>query len=177
MVPVFDYLRQTIVEELFIKAKALSRMEFVTLIEGLVLISNEFRNYDAQSRFIESLAKPVCDQFKSLEQYFVNPEAFMTFIGFDRSKDASEQRAEVAFCLNFFVSVFRRASVPQDLLSCKNSGFVDLSVTEVLALRNPASGVGCHILETVLKLTKTFIDLYKLRSNPALSKMLSLIHI
>ena len=55
-------------DDLYIKAKALSRMEFVTLIEGLVLVSNEFKNYDAQSRFIESLAKPVCDQFKSPEK-------------------------------------------------------------------------------------------------------------
>ena len=108
-------------DDLYIKAKALSRMEFVTLIEGLVLVSNEFKNYDAQSRFIESLAKPVCDQFKSLEQCFVNLESFMNHIGFDRSKDVSEQRAEIAFCLNFFVAVFRRASVPNDLQCCNNS--------------------------------------------------------
>ena len=162
-------------DDLYIKAKALSRMEFVTLIEGLVLVSNEFKNYDAQSRFIESLAKPVCDQFKSLEQCFVNLESFMNHIGFDRSKDVSEQRAEIAFCLNFFVAVFRRASVPNDLQCCKESGFIDPTITDVMALRNPASGVGCHILETVLKLTKTFIDLFKHRSNPALSKILDML--
>ena len=152
-------------------------MEFVTLVEGLVLISNEFRKYDMQSQFIGSLAKPVCDQFKAMEQYFVSPEAFMKFTGFDGTTAASDQRAEVAFCLNFFVSVFRRACVPKDILSCRNSGFVDITVTEVMALRNPASEVGCHILDTILKLTKNFIDMFKLRSNPAFTKVFDMLDI
>ena len=101
-------MKHTIVDELCTKSKALSRMEFVTLVEGLILISNEFRSYDMQSQFIGSLAMPVCDQFKAMEQYFVTPEAFMKFTGFDGATAASDlQRAEVAFCLNFFVSLFR----------------------------------------------------------------------
>ena len=67
--------------------------------------------------------------------------------------------------------------MPKDILSCRNSGFVDTTVTEVLALRNPASEVGCHILDTVLKLTKNFIDMFKLRSNPALTKVFDMLDI
>ena len=78
LVPVFDFLRQTIVDELYCK---LSKMEFVTLVEGLVLISNELRNFDAQARFIENLAKPVCNQLKNLENHFATPQAFTSFIG------------------------------------------------------------------------------------------------
>ena len=76
LVPVFDYLRQTIIDDLFIKQKVLFKMEFVTLVEGLVLVSNEFQNFDVQSRFIESLAKPVCDQLKALEIHFHSPGVY-----------------------------------------------------------------------------------------------------
>lgn len=150
LVPVFDYLRQTIVEDLFIKTKILHKMEFVTLIEGLVLISNEFQNFAAQSRFIEDLAKPICDQLKNLEVHFPN-----FFLGLDSA--CQESRAELAFCLNFLAALFRRVSVPGDLLKCRHSGFIDTSVNEVLAIKSPAGNVGCHILETILKLLKTFI--------------------
>ena len=80
LVPVFDYLRQTIIDDLFIKQKVLFKMEFVTLVEGLVLVSNEFQNFDVQSRFIESLAKPVCDQLKALEVHFHSPGVYFSFI-------------------------------------------------------------------------------------------------
>lgn len=171
--PVFEYLRHTIVDELFIKSKALFKMEFVTLVEGLVLVSNEFQSYEAQSGFIESLAKPVCDEFKSLEVHFSSPEAFMAFVFAGKP----EQRAEVAFCLEFFVSLIRRASVPNDLLKCRTSGFIDPSVGEVVALRNPAGGVACHILGTVLKLTKTFIEMFKARQSPMYSKIFDMLDI
>jgi len=176
LVPVFDYLRQTIIDDLFIKQKVLFKMEFVTLVEGLVLVSNEFQNFDVQSRFIESLAKPVCDQLKALEVHFHSPEAFNAFVGLDGAKDCTEQRSEVAFCLNFLVALLRRVSVPTDLLKCRNSGFIDTSVTEVLALKSPAGGVGVHVLSTILKLTKTFIEMFKARHNPALSKIFDMLH-
>lgn len=159
LVPVFDYLRQTIVDDLFIK-NTIYKMEFVTLMEGLVLISNEFQNFAVQARFIESLAKPVCDQLKALEVHFGSPQAFSNFVGLDATKDCGEQRSEVAFCLNFLVALFRRTSVPTDLLKCRSSGFVDTSVGEVLAIKSPAADVGCHILPTVLKLTNIFIKMF-----------------
>ena len=177
LVPVFDYLRQTIVDDLFIKTKSIQRMEFVTLVEALLLVSNEFQNFDVQSRFIEGLAKPICDQFKALEVHFTSPQTLNGFVGLDGLKDCSEQRGEVAFCLNFFVALFRRVSVPTDLLKCRNAGFVDTSVSEVLALRSPAGVVGCHILSTILKLTKTFIEMFKERVRPEFAKVFDMLAI
>jgi len=78
LVPVFEFLRHTIVDELYGK---LSRMEFVTLVEGLVLISNELQNFEVQASFIENLAKPVCNQLRNLENHFASPQAFCHFIG------------------------------------------------------------------------------------------------
>ena len=178
LVPVFEFLRQTIVEELYSK---LSKMEFVTLVEGLVLISNELQNFEAQARFIESLAKPVCSQLKNLEVHFASPETFTRFIGFNGTKDCSEERGQVAFCLNFFVALFRRVSVPTDLLKCRTAGFVlDVgAVNEVVtAVRSPAGDVGCHILSPILKLTKTFIEMFRYgRQIPSLAKVFDMLDI
>ena len=49
------------------------------------------------------------------------------------------------------------------------------SITEVLALKSPAGGVGVHVLSTILKLTKTFIEMFKARHNPALSKVFEML--
>ena len=107
---------------------------------------------------------------------FYFTEAFNAFVGLDGAKDCTEQRSEVSFCLNFLVALLRRVSVPTDLLKCRNSGFIDTSVTEVLALKSPAGGVGVHVLSTVLKLTKTFIEMFKARHNPAMSKIFDMLH-
>ena len=60
---------------------------------------------------------------------FYFTEAFNAFVGLDGAKDCTEQRSEVSFCLNFLVALLRRVSVPTDLLKCRNSGFIDTSVT------------------------------------------------
>ena len=60
---------------------------------------------------------------------FYFTEAFNAFVGLDGAKDCTEHRSEVAFCLNFLVALLRRVSVPTDLLKCRNSGFIDTSVT------------------------------------------------
>ena len=50
-------------------------------------------------------------------------------------------------------------------------------MTEVLALKSPAGGVGVHVLSTILKLTKTFIEMFKARHNQALSKVFDMLSI
>ena len=60
---------------------------------------------------------------------FYFTEAFNAFVGLDGAKDCTEQRSEVSFCLNFLVALLRRVSLPTDLLKCRNSGFIDTSVT------------------------------------------------
>ena len=59
----------------------------------------------------------------------------------------------------------------------KKIGFLKWFIfTEVLALKSPAGGVGVHVLSTILKLTKTFIEMFKARHNPALSKVFDMLH-
>jgi hypothetical protein len=67
-------------------------MEFATLVEALILVSNEYENYDHQTAFIESLSRPVVDKLKAMEAVISTPEAFMAFIGLDGTKDCSNNR-------------------------------------------------------------------------------------
>ena len=76
------------------------------------------------------------------------------------------------------MALFRRVALPTgDLLKCRNAGFVDPTVNEVMALRSPAGGVGCHILSPVLKLTKTFIEMFHARQTPSLAKIFDMLDI
>ena len=100
---VFDHLRSTIVDELHQRQRALQRMEYVTLIEALVLISNEHSNFDVQAQFLESVSSPVCNQLRSLESVISNAMAFINYLGIDcdsmNTEKSSVNRGELAFCI------------------------------------------------------------------------------
>ncbi len=179
LVPVFDFLRTTILD-LYFKQKVLFKMEFVTLVEALVLVSNEFQNYDMQSAFIEQLAAPIFEKnMKNLEAVIAG-NVLDSYIGLDMTKDCSENRSEVSFCLNFVLSLARRASAPSDQQKCRDGGFIDPSSvvngSDVIALRNPAAGVGCHALNLVLRFFKALNDMNKLRTtNPVYAKIFAML--
>ena len=100
---VFDHLRSTIVDQLHQRQRALQRMEYVTLIEALVLISNEHSNFNVQAQFLESVSAPVCNQLRSLESVISNARAFINYIGIDCDNvnidKSSANRGELAFCI------------------------------------------------------------------------------
>ena len=99
---VFDHLRSTIVDQLHQRQRALQRMEYVTLIEALVLVSNEHANFDIQTQFLESVSSPVCNQMRSMESVISNAMAFINYIGIDcdsNHEKSSDNRGELAFCI------------------------------------------------------------------------------
>ena len=51
------------------------KSEFSTLVEALVLISNEFGNYATQSAFVKSVSEPVCVQLRELQPALETPFA------------------------------------------------------------------------------------------------------
>ena len=105
---VFEHLRSTIVDELHQRRRALQRMEYVTLIEALVLVSNEHANFDIQARFLENVSSPVCNQLQALESVIANAGTFITHIGLDCERGdlekRGENRGELAFCIQVIFS-------------------------------------------------------------------------
>ena len=100
---VFDHLRSTIINELHQRRHALQRMEYVTLVEALVLVSNEYANFNVQSAFLEDVSAPICNQLPSMESVVSNAAAFINYIGLDSNdgdlNKRAENRGELAFCV------------------------------------------------------------------------------
>ena len=100
---VFEHLRSTIVDELYLKRRALQRMEYVTLIEALVLVSNEHANFNIQASFLENVSSPICNQLRSMESVISNAAAFINYIGLGSDNSNvdkyGENRGELAFCI------------------------------------------------------------------------------
>lgn len=63
------------------KSGLLSKMEYCTLLEGLIIISNKFGNHDRQASFLAEIIKPVLEQFSGLESYYSDPMLFMQYVG------------------------------------------------------------------------------------------------
>ena len=61
-----------------------------TLVESLVLISNEFGNYATQSAFVKSVSEPVCVQLRELQPALETPFAFAEFVGLTKPAGAGE---------------------------------------------------------------------------------------
>jgi exportin-5 len=167
LVPVFDHLRSTIVDEF--QFGGLHKMEYVTLVEALVLVSNEFANYNAQSAFLKALAEPICHELRSLLPIISSSERLMRHIGLIPDADAEtcqKNRSHLAFCLQFLLAISRRATCPtSDITKCRQGGFVYTGAglegqQNVLALQNPAGQVGVAALEFILTYAKTLNEFW-----------------
>jgi exportin-5 len=167
LVPVFDHMRSTIVEEF--QFGGLHKMEYVTLVEALVLISNEFANYNAQSAFLKTLAEPICHELRSLLPTISNSERLMRHIGLIPDSDldtCQKNRSNLAFCLQFLLAISRRTLCPtSDITKCRQGGFVYTAAglegqQNVLALQNPAGQVAVAVLEAILTYAKTLNELW-----------------
>jgi len=191
LVPVLDHLRSTIVDDLHMRRGALHKMEYVTLVEALVLISNQVGSYEAQSNFLAALAQPVLDQIRSLEPVFRDAESLMAHIGLTCSpgiqgvETFQKNRANIAFCIQFLLAVSRRTSCPNDLEKCKAGGFVDPLATfkggeggnQLIALRCPGAAPCCSVLRQIFMLVKSFCDMWAFSSKlaPAYAKALDML--
>lgn len=168
LLPLFNHLRDEI-----IKMRAqnqIAQTEFATLVEGLVLVSNEFENFQMQADFIKSISQPVCEQLHSLEDHIRSPAAFIAFVGLsspaphlDSNDDPCyPNRSQLTFCLNFILSVCRRSNWPSSNLdACRGGGFILSEGNGKVALRNPAWEVANSCLNLVFLLVNTLNGLWK----------------
>ena len=167
LVPVFEHLRTTIVQEF--KVGGIQKMEYVTLVEALVLISNEFANYNVQSSFLKTLAEPVCLELRSLLPIFSSSEGLMRHIGLVPGADVEvckKNRGQLAFCIQFLLAIGRRSACPtSDITKIRQGGFIYTGAglegqPNILALQNPAGQVAVAVLDVVLTYAKALNDLW-----------------
>ncbi|KAG7314070.1 hypothetical protein KOW79_022566 [Hemibagrus wyckioides] len=169
ILPCFDML-YTRVKELFTNELLLTQMEKCALIEALVLISNQFKDYNKQKAFLEELMAPVTALWLSEEMCSVvsDPASFITFIGADQVNSdpgAEDQmginRSRISFCVYTILGVVKRARWPADLEEAKAGGFiVGYSPAGAAIYRNPSTEPLLALLPNLLTLIRTHNSLF-----------------
>uniref|UniRef100_A0A669F213 Exportin-5 n=1 Tax=Oreochromis niloticus TaxID=8128 RepID=A0A669F213_ORENI len=186
MLPCFEMFYNH-VKELFSSGVTLTHMEKCALMEALVLISNQFKDYEKQKAFVDELMASVVAEWTSNEIRHVlwNPDTFLSFIGADKvvteqSEDADAaaiNRGRLSFCLYAILAVVKRAHWPADLEEAKAGGFV-VGYTPAGApmYRNPCTPQFLILLPNLLALIRTHNSLFLPENMARLSETFSRAH-
>ncbi|ESO90188.1 hypothetical protein LOTGIDRAFT_192362 [Lottia gigantea] len=177
--PAFDSL-YTHIKHISNDPEQLSQMEKTILLEAILLISNEFNNFEKQSAFIQEILAPVRELWMSKEftQAFLSPDMFMSYVGLDQAAvepssadTCGINRSHISYCAHTILGVINRSKCPDNLQIAEQGGFVigTSTVTGQPILRNPATS---HILE----LFHNFIVLLKTLNGLWLPEYLRLRH-
>ncbi|XP_046699270.1 exportin-5 isoform X1 [Silurus meridionalis] len=185
ILPSFDLL-YTRVKELFINELLLTQMEKCALMEALVLISNQFKDYSKQKAFLVELMGAVTARWLSEEMRSVlsDPASFITFIGADQvnpqpgtEDQMGINRSRISFCVYTILGVVKRAHCPTDVEEAKAGGFV-VGYTPAGApiYRNPASEPLLALLPNLLTLIRTHNSLFLPENLARLSETFSRVY-
>ncbi|KAM4607212.1 exportin-5 [Polymixia lowei] len=183
MLPCFDMLYNH-VKKLFSNEASLTQMEKCALMEALVLISNQFKDFAKQKAFLEELMASVVAQWTSKEMSHVlwDPALFLSFVGADQvvseqsktTEIAAINRTQLSFCLYTILGVVKRARWPADLEEAKAGGFVvGYTTTGAPIYRNPCTTQVLALLPNLLALIRTHNSLFMPENMALLSETFS----
>uniref|UniRef100_A0A8C5K7C7 Exportin-5 n=1 Tax=Jaculus jaculus TaxID=51337 RepID=A0A8C5K7C7_JACJA len=169
VMPSFDTLYNH-VKQLLSNELLLTQMEKCALMEALVLISNQFKNYERQKLFLEELMAPVVSIWLSEEMCRVlsDVDAFIAYVGADlKGCDPAVEdpcglnRARMSFCVYSILGVMKRTSWPSDIEEAKAGGFVvGYTPSGNPIFRNPCTEQILKLLDNLLALVRTHNSLY-----------------
>ncbi|XP_034753551.1 exportin-5 [Etheostoma cragini] len=186
ILPCFDMFYSQ-VKKMFSGDAMLTNMEKCSLMEALVLISNQFKDFAKQKAFLDELMALVVAEWTSDEMRHVlwDPAVFLSFVGADQivteqSKDTDTvalNRGRLSFCLYAMLGVVKRARWPADLEEAKAGGFV-MGYTPAGApiYRNPCTALFLVLLPNLLALIRTHNSLYMPENMARLSETFSRAH-
>ncbi|KAI5251207.1 Exportin-5 [Manis pentadactyla] len=169
VLPNFDMLYNH-VKQLLSNELLLTQMEKCALMEALVLISNQFKNYERQKAFLEELMAPVASIWLSedLHRVLSDVDAFIAYVGADRKScdlgledPCGLNRARMSFCVYSILGVVKRTCWPTDVEEAKAGGFVvGYTPTGNPVFRNPCTEQILKLLDNLLSLIRTHNTLY-----------------
>ncbi|KAM9234440.1 exportin-5 isoform 2-T2 [Dugong dugon] len=161
----YNHVKQLLSDELL-----LTQMEKCALMEALVLVSNQFKNYERQKVFLEELMAPVASIWLSEDMHRVlsDVDAFIAYVGADRKScdpDLEDpcglNRARMRFCVYSILGVIKRTCWPTDLEEAKAGGFVvGYTPSGNPIFRNPCTEQILKLLDNLLALVRTHNTLY-----------------
>uniref|UniRef100_A0A8D3DX94 Exportin-5 n=1 Tax=Scophthalmus maximus TaxID=52904 RepID=A0A8D3DX94_SCOMX len=182
-----DYPQFILVNALVSHDAMLTHMEKCSLMEALVLISNQFKDFAKQKAFLDELMATVVAEWTSDQMRHVmgDPAVFLSFVGADQvvaehSTDTDTMglnRGRVSFCLNAMLGVVKRARRPADVEEAKAGGFVvGCTPAGVPIYRNPCTGQFLLLLPNLLTLIRTYNRLFMPENIARLSETFSRAH-
>ncbi|KAM6461802.1 exportin-5 isoform 3-T3 [Liasis olivaceus] len=169
VLPNFDMLYNH-VKQLLSNELLLTQMEKCALMEALVLISNQFKDYQRQKAFLEELMSPVATLWLSdeMKRVLMNPEDFIRYVGADNriidpvmEDPCGLNRSRISFCVYTILGVIKRARWPTSLEEANAGGFVVGYMPNGNPIyRNPCSVQILKLFDNLLALIRTHNNLY-----------------
>ncbi|KAK7104837.1 exportin-5-like [Littorina saxatilis] len=148
----------------------LSQMERCILIEALIIVSNQFADFERQSVFIAEVLAPVKQLWVSPQftEAFSHPSKFMSYIGLDQkpvqpssADTCGINRSHIMYCINMILACMKRTTWPRDTSVAERGGFVLCKQEDgSIILRNPATTHIQQFLDNLFALIKTFCCLW-----------------
>ncbi|ROJ36067.1 Exportin-5 [Anabarilius grahami] len=179
ILPCFDMMYAH-AKSLFSNEMLLTQMEKCALIEALILISNQFKDYNKQKAFLEELMAPVTTQWLSEEMRSVlwDPATFLAYVGADQvisDLETEDQmginRSRISFCVYTILGVVKRARWPADPEEAKAGGFVVSTTSDGTPIyKNPCAEPLQALLPNLLALIRTHNSLFLPENINRLSK-------
>ena len=168
----------------------LSKMEYCTLLEGLIIISNKFGNHDRQAMFLADILNPVLDQLKAMESSYSDPVTLMQYVGLTsapvpvsdqaKSDGHGQNRSQLMTTINMILAVARRSELPTDPGLGQSGGFT-VPLAGNMVIRNPAGTLLCSVLRNVLLLGHTLNKLFgaefKQKLHPGFAKAFDILEV
>uniref|UniRef100_A0A673H775 Exportin-5 n=1 Tax=Sinocyclocheilus rhinocerous TaxID=307959 RepID=A0A673H775_9TELE len=179
MLPCFDMMYEH-VKKLFSSELLLTQMEKCALMEALILISNQFKDYNKQKAFLKELMAPVTAQWLSeeMKSVLLDPATFLAYVGADQvisDADTEDQmginRSRISFCVNTILGVVKRARWPANPEEAKAGGFVVSTTSDGAPIyRNPCAEPLQALLPNLFALIRTQNNLFLPENINRLSK-------
>uniref|UniRef100_A0A9J7Y2M3 Importin N-terminal domain-containing protein n=1 Tax=Cyprinus carpio carpio TaxID=630221 RepID=A0A9J7Y2M3_CYPCA len=168
---------------LFSNELLLTQMEKCALMEALILVSNQFKDYNKQKAFLKELIAPVTAQWLSEEMRSVlwDPATFLAYVGADQvisDLDTEDQmginRSQISFCVNTILGVVKRARWPANPEEAKAGSFVVSTTSDGAPIyRNPCAEPLQALLPNLFALIRTQNSLFLPENINRLSKTFS----
>lgn len=183
LLPGFDHL-YTHIKQLSSDPEELSQMEKCQLTEALILISNQFKDFEKQCKFLGEILAPVKEIWMSpeMKESLWSTDKFLSYVGLDQPpvEPSSEDtcginRSHIVHCISTILAVMKRSVWPECPEAAKNGGFVcGMSESGEPKYKNPVTPHILSMLESVLALSRTLNLLWTpenlARRHPAFQK-------
>ncbi|KAJ0067114.1 hypothetical protein NL108_012836, partial [Boleophthalmus pectinirostris] len=186
LAPCFDMFYDHM-KTLFDTDPTITYLEKCALMEAVVLISNQFKDFSKQKAFLEDLLAPVVSDWTSEELSLVlsNPAMFLSFVGADQviteqnkePESISCNRARLSFCLYVLSGVFKRTRWPTDLEEAKAGGFVvGYTPSGDPIYRSPCYSIFLALMPNLFALIRTQNSLFLPENQSRLSETFARAH-